>query len=433
MSNLQATKDNSFHNRPLEESASLRRKRVAFAALYHHDFRWYFVTSMLAMMADNIEHVISYWVIFEAFHSPALAGFAVFTHWTPFLLLSVYCGALADRFDCRRIIQASQLIFAAVSLAWGILFLTGTIQVWHAVVLLVFHGIAGVLSAPGGQLLIHDIVGSEQLQSAVRLSATGRQLGILLGPAVGGALMVLWGPSVGLFANAIFYLPVTVWLLGVPYTGHSRGAQVGRSRSALRLREAFDVLRDVSGNWTVLSMVSLAGATSLFVGNAFQAQMPEYAHDLGTDRTGFGYSALLAANAAGAVLGGLLLEGKAFLAPRARTAMICTVIWCLAIAGFAAATNYPVALVLLFFAGIFNLTFFSMAQTLVQLEAPPDLRGQVIGLFHMSGSGLRAFSGVTVGMLGGIIGVHWSLGLSAMALLTVTLALLALTVRRHGD
>ena len=67
----------------------------------------YFITTMLAMMADNIEHVISYWVLFQTFHSPVLAGFAVISHWTPFLLFSVYFGALADRFDCRKIDRKS--------------------------------------------------------------------------------------------------------------------------------------------------------------------------------------------------------------------------------------------------------------------------------------------------------------------------------------
>lgn len=414
-------------------TTTARPKRVAFAALRHRDFRMYFVTTMLAMMADNIEHVISYWLLFKAFRSPVLGGFAVLSHWTPFLLFSVYFGALADRFDCRKIIQTAQIMYMGVSLAWGILFLTGTIQVWHAVVLLMVHGMAGVLWGPGSQLLIHDIVGSKHLQSAVRLNATGRQLGILLGPAVGGALMLMLGPAVGLLANALIYLPLTGWLLTVPYTGHSQKAERGGSRRGLGLREALELLREVSENRIILSMVLLAGSASFFVGSAFQAQMPEYAHDLGTDQEGFGYSALLAANAAGAVIGGLLLEGRGLLQPRVSTAILCTILWCFAIGGFAAATSYPLALVLLLLAGIFNLAFFSMAQTLVQLEAPPNLRGRLIGLFHMSSNGLRAFSGVTVGVLGGIIGVHWSLGLSAMALLAVTIALFALTVPGSGD
>ena len=72
-----------------------------------------------------------------------------------------------------------------------------------------------------------------------------------------------------------------------------------------------------------------------------------------------------------------------------------------------------------------NLAFYSIAQTIVQLEAPVNLRGRLIGLFSMSAYGLRAFSGLTVGVVGGLIGVHWSLALSSMILLAVTIALFA--------
>src|SRR5215470_3598954 len=218
-------------------------KKIAFAALRHHDFRIYFVVTMLAMMADNIEHVISYWLLFEKFRSPVLAGFAVLSHWTPFLLFSVYFGAMADRYDCRKVIQVAQIMFMGVSAAWAVLFYTDTIQIWHACVLLVIHGMAGVLWGPGSQLLIHDIVGAEQLQSAVRLNSTSRQLGVLFGPAVGGGLMLLLSPAMGLVVNALIYLPLTLWLLTVPYTGHSRGSATPARRS-IRWRDAFEIVRE---------------------------------------------------------------------------------------------------------------------------------------------------------------------------------------------
>jgi MFS family permease len=171
----------------------------------------------------------------------------------------------------------------------------------------------------------------------------------------------------------------------------------------------------------------------LLVGNAFQPQMPEFAHDLGHDQQDWAYSMLLAANAAGSVMGGLLLEGTGLLRPNARTAAICSMLWCAAIIGFAASTSYPLAIALLFCAGFLNLTFLSMAQTLVQLGAPAQLRGRLIGLFNMSHNGLRAFSGVTVGVIGGLIGIHWSLAVSAMILLAVTIALFALIIPGRGS
>ena len=138
-------------------------KKVAFAALHHRDFRIYFVTTMLAMMADNIEHVISYWLFSRNSDRRCSPVLPSSVHWTPFLFFSVYFGAMADRYDCRKVIQIAQIMYMGVSAAWAFLFFTDTIQIWHACVLLVIHGMAGVLWAPGSQLLIHDIVGSEQL------------------------------------------------------------------------------------------------------------------------------------------------------------------------------------------------------------------------------------------------------------------------------
>ncbi len=407
--------------------SSAAAQRVAFAALRHKDFRFYFIGTALAMMADNIEHVISYWLLYQKFHSPVLAGFAVISHWTPFLLFAVYFGALADRYDCRKVIQVAQLLYMAVSAAWAILFFTDAIQVWHACVLLVVHGMAGVLWGPGSQLLIHDIVGAEHLQSAVRLNSTSRQLGILFGPAVGGGLMLYLSPPAGLVVNTVIYLPLTVWLLTVPYTGHSREGALP-ARRALGWRDAFRVVREVSGNRPIITMVALAGCVSFFVGTAFQATMPEFAHDLGAEKADFAYSALLAANAAGAVVGGFLLEGRGWLPPKVHTAMLSAILWCVAITGFALSKSYYLSLGLLFLAGILNLTFSSMGQTIVQLRSPPALRGRLIGLFSMASMGLKAFSGLTVGVLGGLIGVHWSLAASALVLLAVTIALHAFVI-----
>jgi MFS family permease len=398
---------------------------LPFAALHVRDYRRYFVANLLAMTADNIEHVISYWVMFQTFHSPTLAGFAVISHWLPFLLFSFAAGALADRRDCRRLIQAAQGLFMVASIAWGVLFLTGTLQMWHAVVILIIHGSAGVLGAPATQLIIHDMVGAGQLPSAIRLNATSRHLAILLGPAVGGGLLLLLGSAWGLLVNVLMYLPLTILLARVPYTGHARRAGEPRRTSGLGLGDALRFLTELRASRTLVTMILLGGATSFFVGNAFQAQMPEYAHHLGTDEAGARYSALLAANAAGAVLGAVLLESLAVLRPSATVAIVAAGAWGVTIGLFPAVSTYGVALALLVLAGIFNITFTSMAQTLVQLLAPPRVRGRVVGIFNTAVLGLRAGSGVTVGVLGALIGVHWSLMLSAAAVVLAAAGLLA--------
>jgi MFS family permease len=320
-----------------------------------------------------------------------------------------------------------------VSLTWGILFLTDTIEVWHACALLVMHGMSGVLGQPASQLIIHDIVGREHLQSAVRLNSTGRNIAILFGPAVGGATMLLFGGPAGLFINVLMYLPAIVYMFILPYTGHGRDEAGSAKPGRPSLFGAVQLLRETAANPTILSMMLLGGATSLLVGNAYQAQMPEFAHDLGHDKQDWAYTMLLSANAAGAAVGGLFLEGTGWLRANARNAAICSIFWCVAIVVFATSTSLTLSIALLFIAGFLNLAFLSMAQTLVQLQAPANLRGRLIGLFNTSNNGLRAFSGVTVGVVGGLIGIHWSLALSAMILLAVTIGLFAFVIPGRSE
>lgn len=396
----------------------------SFAALRHPGFRMFIGTYALAMMADNIEHVISYWMMFQKFHSPGLAGFAVLSHWLPYLVFSVPAGALGDRFDPRRIIQCGMLLFMTASLGWGYFFVTDTLEMWHAMVLLVIHGCAGVLWQTSSQLLLHDIVPASELQSAVRLNATARYLGVLVGPAVGGAIMLTLGSAHGILLNAAFYLGPLLWLWKAPYGPKFRLGAPAMKRAVRGLADITQTIRDIAGMPVIVSMTVLAGAASFFIGNSYQAQMPGFAQDLGHGDPGTAYSMLLAADAAGALVAGFLLESSGWLRANSRTALILAMLWCTALASFAMSRSYPLALALLFTAGFFELSFSSMAQTLVQINAPADMRGRVIGLFNMSALGLRAFSGITVGIAGTMVGVHFSLAGSALALLAVTTWLL---------
>lgn len=411
-----------------------RAARPSFAVLSMPAFRAFTLGGMLWMMGDNIEHVISYWVLFEKFESPVLGGYAVISHWAPFLLGGVYFGALADRFDCRKLFIISMVLFAIVSLGWAFVFWTGTLQVWQAIIFLTLHGLAGGVFSPASQLVIHDIVGSNQLTSAVRLTATSRQVSLMLGPAVGGALLLALGPAAGIAVNAALYAPLIWWSLREPYTGHGETTSEERVKRPLSwgLGNAVSTFKEARSNRTIFGMICLVGLTSLLVGNAFQAQMPEFAKSFLGHDSGLIYSALLVAGAAGAIFGGLVQETLPSMSPSPRKAVMLATSWTACILIFAAAPNYFVALVALFVSGALLISFTSMAQAMVQLEAPADRRGRYVGLFNMSLNGLRIGSGVTVGFLGAVIGIHWSLGISA-TMLILALVPIMLYVRPSQD
>jgi MFS family permease len=384
-----------------------------FAALRNRNSRPYLFVAGLSMMADNNEHVITYWVLWQKFHSPALVGFEVISHWLPFLLLSVWFGGLAQRFDCRRLIQIAQGMFMLVSVAWGVLFLTNSLQVWEACVLLVLHGCAGALWGPAEQLMLHDFVDRRDLPSAVRLNATFRSLGILFGPVVGTALLLGLGSTWGIFANVLFYVPMTIVMARTKFTGHTRDDPDAASPARVGLLSSLRLLRELRSNRLLVSMIILAGLVAVTIGGALQVSMPTFANDLGAGTAGLAYGVLLLANGIGGVVGGFFLEATGLLRPSARAAIIATIGFGLTTLVFALTSSYAIAIAALVVGGVANIASMSITQSIVQLEAPADDRGRVYGVYGVFASGLRTGNGITLGVLGAVLGIPLSIALCA--------------------
>ncbi|MEE1618604.1 MFS transporter [Brachybacterium sp. J153] len=401
-----------------------------FGALRDRHSRPYLFTAGLSMMADNIEHVITYWFLWQAFHSPALVGFQVISHWLPFLLCSVWFGELAERYDCRRIIQIAQGLFAFVSIAWGVLFLTDSLQMWQACVLLVLHGCAGALWGPAEQLMLHDFAEPKDLPGAVRLNATFKSLGVLAGPVVGSALLLALGPGVGILANVLFYVPMTLLMLRTPFTGHSRDGFVRRER--LGPIRSLGVLRTVAGDRVLVSMIALGGLIAVGVGSSLQVAMPSLADALGAGEAGAAYGLLLFANGAGGVLGGFLLEATGVIKPSTRAAVVATFLFGVTTMVVAVSPSYALTILALVIGGVANLASMTIGQAVVQLRAPVEQRGRVIGVYSMLTTGLRTGNGITLAVLGSFIGVTGTVLVGGVTLVVgavVIAALVALAAR----
>ena len=411
-----------------------------FAALRNRDSGIYISGGALSMMADNVEHVLGYWVLWQVFQSPWLVGFQIVSHWLPFLLFSVYAGALAERFDCRRIIQIAQGLFMAVSLCWGILFLTGTLELWHAVVLLVLHGLAGSLWMPAEQMMLYDFVGPKQLPGAVRINATFRSLAFIAGPIVGSALLLTVGPGLGMLINIAFYLPLTIFLARTRFTGHRRDthgapgtirieSSEAPRRERMSIIGAFRVLGTVRRDRLLFGMVLLSALSAVTLGAVLQNAMPEFADIFGAGNEGFAYGVLLFANGIGGVVGGFLLEATRKVPATGATAAAAATLLGLATVGFSLAGSLAVAVVALVIGGLARITADSTEMSIVQLEAPVGERGRVIGAFTMFGPGMMTFSGVTVALLGSWVGLQGSVLVGGIVL-TVGAALIWVFVLR---
>jgi MFS family permease len=256
---------------------------------------------------------------------------------------------------------------------------------------------------------------------------------MLGGPAIGGLLLLLLGPSHGILLNALIYVPTIIWLWKYAPYSRVKSADAPPTRALLSFKDVTSTLQRIAAHRTLLTMIMLAGGASFFIGNAYLPQMPDFARSLGHGNADISYSVLLGADAFGALTAGFLLESRGWLQPNPRTAIMLAMLWCCALAGFALSPFYSLAVLLLFVAGFVELSFNSMSQTLVQLNAPADIRGRVIGVFSMVGLGMRTFSGMTVGLMGAAIGIHASLAISALALLSLSALLLVRSPRNKFD
>jgi MFS family permease len=291
---------------------------------------------------------------------------------------------------------------------------------------------AGVLCGPSVQLMIQDIVTPKELQSGVRLMATARTLGFLLGPAIGGAVMIAVGPSAAILLNALIYVPLMLWLWKAPY-GPKFRKNPRPPRAVRGLADIVSAIHIVRQNPAIMTLIVMSGCASFFIGNAFQPQLPEFLADLGFAEDELRYSLILGANAIGAVVAGVSLEVRGLMTASPRVAIFMVIGWCISIGIFALSHNYMLSVFCLFCAGFLYLTYNSMAQTLVQLNSPAESRGKVIGLYGTAAQGLITFSGVSVGLVGSVIGIHASLAWSAAILFCAAIAVLVFLCPREGD
>jgi MFS family permease len=403
---------------------------VRFTALRAPWYKGYLAGGSLLMGGDNAEHAITYFVMWQAFHSPLLAGFAVVSHWLPHLLFSVFFGSLADRFDCRRIIQVSLGLFASASVAWGALIATDTLQAWHCVVLLMVHGFASALWHPASGVMIYDIAGERDLPSAVRLMATGLGVGQLVGPAVGAALLFTVGPAIGMFLNVLFFVPFAVYLLVMPLDGHARRHE---APPRIGLRDVLAVIRELPRYPSILVVVVLQGAVAMLIGTAIMPLFPEFGALLGQDTSGLGYGLLIVGMSTGAVIGGVFLESLGTVRANTRLAILSTLVFAVSIGVFAFSRSYVLSVAVLVIAGISSIASSSISQTVVQLDAPPERRGRFVGAYGMTSMGLRVGSGVMFGALGAAFGAPLAVGIDAAVLVLVTIALLAVVLLRGRE
>jgi MFS family permease len=368
--------------------------RRAFVSLRRHrNYRLFFAGQAVSLVGSWMQTVAAAWLIVEMTHSGVAVGWLAVAQFLPFTLFGLFAGALVDRFDARRLViatQTLQMLLAGLLAAGGF---GGFVQPWFIDLSVFLRGCVMVLDAPARQALVYHMVGREELPNAVALNSSLFNASRVIGPAAGGLLVALVGAQWCFAINAISFLPVLAGLLAMRIEELVPLAEPRRKVRLLQgTREGLAFARRSRVTGLVLVFVLLV-STFAFNFNVLLPLLASATLHSGARTLGV----LWAAFGSGALVGALLVAvlGRTNL----RLLLVATGGFGLAQLALAAIPWLPLDSLLLFLGGGFFTVWSASATTILQLRAPDDLRGRVLGLYYYAFNGSAALGGWLAGWL----------------------------------
>jgi MFS family permease len=393
-----------------------------FRSLRVRNYRLFFFGQLVSNSGTWMQQIAQDWLVLKLTNRALPVGVTTALQFGPVLLLGIWGGLLADRSDKRRLLVATQLAMGALALALGVLTATGAVRLWMVYLLALLLGCATAFDMPTRQSFVSEMVGPEQLANAVGLNSAGFNAARMIGPAAAGVLISAFGIAPAFFANAVSYLAVVGGLLAMDSRRLHRLPPAPRSNG--QVREGLRYVRATPVLWSTLLLVAVVGTLSL---NS-RVLLPLLARfSFHGDAALYGTLASLLA--AGSVVGALAAARRA--RPTRRlllgSAALLGVTGLLAAAAPTAVTE-GVALVPL---GVATIAFMSTANSIMQLNSHPEMRGRVMSLYGAVFLGSTPLGGLIVGWLAERFGPRSGLLLAGVAGLAAA-AVAALASRRRA-
>jgi MFS family permease len=354
------------------------------------NYRLYFAGQCVSLIGTWAQNVALAWLIYSLSGSGTILGFAIAAQTLPILLLGPYGGLLADRFDKRRLLMICQSLLGCISLMVGVLVVAEKAEIWALFVLSLGIGIVNSVANPARQSFISELVPTEHLRTAVSLGSVLVNTARAVGPAVAGLLIATVGIEICFFLDAASYVFVVVALILLRRDELRTPEPASRAKG--QIREGLDYVRATPPLLVPLMMMVLIGTFAY----EFQVLLPLVAADV-FDGDASTVSALLSAQGAGAILGGLYVarRGSTGIAAVTRGSAL----FASAMALAAIAPTFHVELMLLFLVGASSVQFLSVGNSTLQLNAEPRYRGRVMALWSMAFLGTTPIGGPIVGWI----------------------------------
>jgi len=401
----------------------MNARRVA-AALTYRDFRLLWFGALTSSIGTWMQKVAQAWLIvtLTGSQSAFYLGLDSFLGELPILLLTLVAGVVADRRDRRHMMLVSQVVQMTVAFVLAGLVFYNHIQVWHILCLSCISGCAQAFGGPAYQSLVPTLVGKEHLPNAIALNSIQFNLARIIGPVVAGVALATFGMVMCFGMNGISFLFVIAAILSL------RDVHVPPASTVSLVSQMKDGLRYVHGSPNLRTLTML-GFIAAFLGLPLLTFLPIIAKDVFHQDVGL-YSRMMTTSGVGAVCGAMIVAwlGKHRHLGPILLGMLSA--FGMAMTAFALSREVWLSTTILFFTGALLVMCFSVTNSMVQLIAPPELRGRVVSIYMVAFRGGSPLGGLASGWLITQVG-------SAPAMLAVNGVVLAVLaayflIRGHG-
>jgi len=363
----------------------------------HRNYQILFPANAVSNIGSWAQRIAQDWLVLELTHSGTYLGLVTALQFAPVLLFSLHGGALADRFNKRRVLIATNIAGGLSSAILGILVMAGVVALWHVFLLAFALGVSTAIDGPVRQSFTNEVVGPDDLPNAVSLNSANFNAGRLIGPAVSGFLIAAFGTGPSFLFNAFSYLFV---ILALTQLNEKAFFTTEKSTSMTNVREGIAYVRARPDLYVVMAMVFFIATFGLNF-QIFNALMATKVFGKGPASYGLLGTFIAIGSLSGALISARL-EGfrKTLFVVRAGIVFsIVVIILSLMPTYLAYAFWLPVC-------GLAALTTLITANSIVQVNTDPAIRGRVMGLYLLIFMGGTPFGSPLIGVMAEIIGTR---------------------------
>lgn len=377
----------------------------------HRNYQILFPANVVSNIGSWAQRIAQDWLVLELTNSGTYLGLVTALQFAPVLLFSLHGGALADRFNKRKVLIATNIAGGLSSAVLGILVMTGVVALWHVFLLAFALGISTAIDGPVRQSFTNEVVGHEDLPNAVSLNSANFNAGRLIGPAVSGFLIAAFGTGPSFLFNAFSYLFV---ILALTQLNEKAFFTTEKSTSMTNVREGIAYVRARPDLYVVMAMVFFIATFGLNF-QIFNALMATKVFGKGPASYGLLGTFIAIGSLSGALISARL-EGfrKTLFVVRAGIVFsIVVIILSLMPTYLAYAVWLPVC-------GLAALTTLITANSIVQVNTDPAIRGRVMGLYLLIFMGGTPFGSPLIGVMSELIGTRETIAACGAISLTAT-------------